>query len=62
MVSPNYKVKNPTTKTQWRRYQRNKKARKEASTSQLKPVETSGQKRQYPKGMWVEKGKSWRSR
>lgn len=42
---------------QWRRYQRNKKGRKEASTSQLKPIETYRQKRQYPKGIWVEKGK-----
>lgn len=45
------------TRTQLRRYQRHKKAGKEASTSQLKPDETSGQKTQYPKGMWVEKGK-----
>ena len=30
---------------------------KEALTSQLKPVETSGQKRQHPKGVWIEKGK-----
>lgn len=44
------------TRTQWRHYQRNKNAGKEALTSQLKLVESSGQKRQYPKGMWVEKG------
>lgn len=49
VVSPNYKGKNPMTITQWRHYQRNKKAGKEASTSQLKPVETFGQKRQYSK-------------
>lgn len=45
------------TRIQWRRYQRNKKAGKEAPTLQLKSVETSGQKRQLPKGVWVEKGK-----
>lgn len=37
--SPNYKGKNPMTRTQWRRYQRNKKAEKEASSSGTKPVE-----------------------
>lgn len=39
MISPNYKGKNPMTHTQWRRYQRNKKAGKEASSSGTKPVE-----------------------
>lgn len=57
VVSPNYKRKSPMTRTQWRRYQRNKKDEKEAPTSQLKPVETSGQERQLPKGVWTKKGK-----
>lgn len=57
VVSPYYKWKNPMTRTQWRRYQRNKKVGKEALTLQLKSVETSRQKRQHPKGVWIEKGK-----
>ena len=37
-VSPNYKGKKSMTRTQWRCYQRNKKATREASISQVKPV------------------------
>lgn len=38
MVSPNYKGKNSMTKTQWRHYQRNKKAEREALISQWKSI------------------------
>lgn len=57
MVSPNYKGKNPITRTQWRRYQRNKKVEKDVTTPHLKPVETSGQKRKIPKVLGLGKGK-----
>ena len=40
-VSPNYKGKNPMTRTQWRRHQRKMQATRKASESQLKPVEAS---------------------
>lgn len=37
------------TRTQWRHYQWNKKAGRDVTTPHLKPVETSGQKKQIPK-------------
>lgn len=45
------------TRTQWRRYQRNKKVDKEASTSQWKTIETPEQNKYYPKGRLGEKEK-----
>lgn len=57
VVSPNYKGKNPMTRTQWRRYQQNKKAGKNVMTPHLKLVETSRQKRQIPKAVGVGQGK-----
>lgn len=48
-ISPNYKGKNPMTRTQWRHHQRNKKAGKVITTPQSKTFETAGQKEQMPK-------------
>lgn len=57
MVSPNYQGKNPMTRTQWRRHQRNKKSGKGASSSGTKPVEPAKQKGGAPQKKWVKKEK-----
>lgn len=57
VVSLNYKGKNPMTRTQWRRYQHNKRVGKEASPSGTNPVEPTDQKRSIPQKKWVEKKK-----
>lgn len=49
--------KKPNDQNIMKVYQRNKKVGKEAPTSQLRHVETSAQKRKFPKVVWVEKGK-----
>lgn len=45
------------TRTQWRRYQQNKKAGKEDSSSGTRPIEPTEQKRSNPQKKWVEKEK-----
>lgn len=57
MVSPNYKGKNMMTRTQWRRYQWNKKVGRDITTPYLKLVETFGQKKQIPKVLELGQGK-----
>lgn len=45
-IPPNYKGKNSMTRTQWRRYQQNKKVGKVVTNPQLKPSETVGKEKQ----------------
>lgn len=57
MVSPNYKGNNPMTRTQWRRYQWNKIAKRDVAAPHLKPMETYRQKKQIPKVLGPGQGK-----